>query len=132
MEMFMNENENLRDGRSLAQIENDLLKAEVSYAEADARFQAALGDRTCALETINQHQMELDEAVAALRQSSIAGSRWKIETGEFDDIVMSNDDDLSDRSKARRLGPNPGDLKSCLAKGASRRVDERPFIEISM
>ena len=71
--------------RTIADIENDLLKAEEVFADADARLKKAERDRRTALDTVNKHQMEFDEAISALRQRSIPDSKWRLEAQEGDD-----------------------------------------------
>lgn len=65
------------NGRALAQIEAELLKAEAAYIDADTRLREAERDRQSALDTINSHQVEFDQAVAELRRRSTPGSRWR-------------------------------------------------------
>lgn len=65
--------------RGLAAIESDLYKATEAFADANARLQEAERDRNSALETIDRHQTEFDEAIAQLRQRSTPGSKWRLE-----------------------------------------------------
>lgn len=67
------------DLRSLAQIESDLIKAEETFADADARCKEAERERLEAFDKLNVHQAELDDAIARLRQRSIPGSKWRPE-----------------------------------------------------
>lgn len=81
--------------RSLAEIEGDLLNAETAYSGADSRIKHAERERQMALETINRHQAELDAALAALRQSSTPGSRWRSDLPADEILYLSSDDELS-------------------------------------
>ncbi|MCB2060044.1 MAG: hypothetical protein R3E09_02420 [Novosphingobium sp.] len=78
----MSENEAPQGKRALAQIESDLQKAEEAFVDADNRLKEAERDRHTALDTINKHQMEFDEAVTELRQRSIPESKWRLQPGE--------------------------------------------------
>jgi hypothetical protein len=91
-EIAMDGNGFLRGGRALAQIESDLLKAEADFAEADDRLKEAERDRDLALDTINQHQLEFDEAVAELRQRSTVGSNWKLDMEMAEDFAEGSFD----------------------------------------
>jgi len=77
-----------KDGRTIAEIEGNLLKAEEAFADADTRFKEAERDRRAALDTINKHQVEFDRAIAHLRQRSIPGSKWRLETEQAEDALV--------------------------------------------
>ena len=108
------------NGRSLAAIEADLIKAEGAYADADARLREAKRDRDAALDTINKHQNEFDEGVAALRNRSISGSRWKPGADQFEeDLIVPEVETLgpdSDNGRLRRAKP----------------VEEGPFVKFKL
>lgn len=88
--------------RTLAEIENELLKAEAAYADADERLEIANRERRTALQSINEHQAEFDEALAALRQRSTPGSIWHPQPEGPDDVLaLSSDDELADAGKAK-------------------------------
>lgn len=90
----MSENGNQRGKTCLAGIENNLLKAEEAFADADARFKEAERDRRAALETINMHQSEMDEAIAELRQHSFPGTKWRIEHGGNEEALELHSEDI--------------------------------------
>lgn len=71
--------------RCLAQVENDLIKAEDAFADADSRLNAARRDRAAAIELINDHQREMDSLIADMRRRSVPGTKWHpegVEEGE--------------------------------------------------
>lgn len=82
--------------RSLAEIENDLVKAETAYADADRRMMHAKRERQTALEAINGHQAELDAALAALRQRSTPGSRWRPNDQPEEVLSLGSENELSE------------------------------------
>jgi len=99
--------------RTLASIESELLKAEEAFIEADHRLNKAESDRRAALEKINKHQTEIDEAIATLRQGSIAGSKWGFATRKAEDaLILQPEEATEDR------------FESCEAKLASSAADE--------
>lgn len=97
--------------RCLAGIESELHEAEKAFADANARFVEAERDRRIALETISKRQIEIDSAIALLREQSIPGTRWsQSETGndpENEPLALRSEEilDLADRDEAdeRRL-----------------------------
>ena len=92
-------------GRTLAKIESDLREAEEAFAEADARLEEAKSERSTALGKINKHQLEIDCAIAELRQRSVAGSKWSIAKEKTEgDLVLQEDDIVDDK-------PNSNDSK---------------------
>jgi len=64
------------NGRSVGEIESDLLAAESAYGDAERRLKDAQRERQAALEAINKHQTEFDQAIAQLRQRSSPDSHW--------------------------------------------------------
>ena len=62
--------------RSVSEIESDLLAAEKAYGDAEKRLKDAQRERQVALEAINKHQTEFDQAIAQLRQRSSPDSHW--------------------------------------------------------
>lgn len=98
------------DGRSLAQIESDLLNAETVFAEADARVVEAQRDRSAALDAINKHQMEIDGVLAGMRMGSTAGSKWNLEASEQPQILHPVDDDEGARSGRAKFEPGIHDF----------------------
>jgi hypothetical protein len=62
--------------RSVSEIESDLLAAEKAYGDAEKRLKDAQRERQAALEAINKHQSEFDQAIAQLRQRSSPDSHW--------------------------------------------------------
>ena len=72
----MNQDGSARGTRCLAGIESDLMKAEEAFVDADTRFKKAELDRQAALETINKHQIEMDNFIAEMRQHSVPGTKW--------------------------------------------------------
>jgi hypothetical protein len=62
--------------RSVGEIESDLLAAETAYGDAEKRLKDAQRERQAALEAINKHQTEFDQAIAQLRQRSSPDSHW--------------------------------------------------------
>lgn len=102
--------------RGLAGIEADLLKAEEAFADADARFKEAEQDRRAALETINLHQREMDEAFAELRKLSIPGTRWRSEqAGGEEPLELHSEDIVTD---GRRVTAGEASLTSEATKKA--------------
>ena len=79
-----------RTTRPLAEIETDLLAAEKAFEDAVKRLNDAKRDLETALDRINRHQDELDRAVAALRERSPLGSRWKAEAGNKDELLLTS------------------------------------------
>jgi len=73
--------------RALAEIESAMLKAEEVFTDADTRCKQAERDRRAALDTINKHQAELDDAVGQLRQRSVVGSKWRVEMGKIENAL---------------------------------------------
>lgn len=63
--------------RSVGEIESDLLAAETAYGDAEKRLKDAQRERQAALEAINKHQTEFDQAIAQLRQGSSPDSHWR-------------------------------------------------------
>lgn len=82
-------------GRSLAEIEIDLLKAEDAFAEADTRFKKAQHDRRAALDLIDKHQVEMDKCFLDLRQRSVPGTKWRQEGGEPEEILELDSEDVT-------------------------------------
>lgn len=80
------------DSRSLAQIESDMIAAEKAFAEAEERLKQAKRDSDAALSAINQHQSELDAAVARLRERSPAGSAWKGAGSDVAVLMLEHED----------------------------------------
>lgn len=64
------------NSRSVGEIESDLLAAESAYGDAEKRLKDAQRERQAALEAINKHQTEFDQAIAQLRERSSPDSRW--------------------------------------------------------
>lgn len=98
----------LRSGRCLAEIEGNLREAEKAFEDADARFKQAETDRRMAVEIINRHQAEIDDAIRQLRDRSIPGTHWSDQPPAEDEPLMLNSDDmvsnsLSDRSTFEEL-----------------------------
>jgi hypothetical protein len=96
----MKANDPMQSGRSLAQIESDMIAAEAAFAEAENRLKQAQRDRDGALAAINRHQSELDGAVARLRERSPAGSGWKGQTGDAAVVLMLEHEDSSPEEAA--------------------------------
>ncbi len=84
-----------RRGRTLAEIEIDLLKAEDAFAEADTRFKKAQHDRRAALNLIDKHQVEMDKCFLDLRQRSVPGTTWRQEDGEPDKTLELSSEDIA-------------------------------------
>ena len=78
--------------RCLAGIESDLLKAEEAFIDADTRFKKAELDRQAALETINKHQIEMDNFISEMRQHSVPGTKWHpSQQAESDTLELHNE-----------------------------------------
>lgn len=112
-------------GRSLAEIEHDLVKAETAFTDADKRMMHAKRERQTALEAINGHQAELDEALAALRQRSTPGSRWRPDDQPDNVLSLGSENELSE-------SPEDGEeIKSSLStptvKSVSAHFDRLKF-----
>lgn len=94
--------------RTLAEIESDLLDAEKAFDEADTRLKKAECDRRDALDAVNKHQAEIDEAIAQLRQRSIVCSKWHLDAEDADDVLILQTNDIDDdpvlKSAERRMG----------------------------
>lgn len=91
----MTANEPRNGGRTLAQIESDLLEAEAAFGDADHRLKDADRDRRAAIDAINKHQVEFDEAVTELRRRSAAGSRWRLEMESPEDALILQPADIA-------------------------------------
>lgn len=90
----MTGNEAQKCGRSLAEIESDLVEAEAAFADADDRFRKARQDRRAALSTIDKHQDELDECLLRMRQRSVPGTKWCLELGKADETLELHSEDI--------------------------------------
>jgi hypothetical protein len=112
-------------GRSLAEIENDLLKAETAYTDADRRMMHAKRERQTALEAINGHQAELDAALAALRQRSTPGSRWRPDDDQPDVLSLDSEDELSE--SVEDVEESPSSLSTPTVKSVSAHFDRLKF-----
>lgn len=107
----MTEDTSSNSKRCLAGIEAELHEAEQAFADANARYVEAERDRRIALETISKRQIEIDSAIALLREQSIPGTRWNQgEAGndhEDEPLALSSEEmlDLPARDEAdeRRL-----------------------------
>lgn len=128
----MNGIESLHGERSLALIESDLLKAEAKFAEADARLKEAQRDRVAALDTINKHQTEFDEAVAELRQRSTPGSKWKHAKIDFEQTVIAQDEDMPEDARTRSASLDPDASKPGRIKTLRRSIDDSPLLKINI
>jgi len=84
----------------LAQIENDLLKVEEAYEDADTRLKEAENDRRAAIDTINDLHLELDEAIAELRRRSIPGTKWHLEKGKLEDTLILQPENIAEHETA--------------------------------
>jgi hypothetical protein len=82
--------------RTLAKIEGDLREAEEAFMEADTRLKIAEDDRSAALDKINKCQLEIDTALAEMRQRSVAGSKWSIAKAKADGDPVLQADDIAD------------------------------------
>src|SRR4051812_21115429 len=103
LEMVMTESETQQSGRTLAQIESDLLKADAAFSDADARLKEAERDRRAAIGTINKHQMEFDKAIQELRQRSTPGSTWRLEMEQPEGaLILKTEDIAEDKSASSR------------------------------
>ena len=113
-------------GRSLAEIENDLVKAETAYTDADRRMTHAKRERQSALEAINRHQAELDAALAALRQRSTPGSRWRPDDDQPEDVLsLDSEDELSE--SVEDVEESPSSLSTPTVKSVSAHFDRLKF-----
>jgi len=107
-ESFMDGNGTQQNRRPLAQIESDLIKAETAFADADARLKEAERERRAALTEIDKHQIELDTAIADLRQRCTPGSKWhgEIEGKEGPLILQPEDIDRVADDPILRIAPS--------------------------
>lgn len=110
----MSEKNSGQSRRTIAEIESDLLKAEEIFADADARLRKAERDRRAALDAVNTHQMEFDEAFAALRQRSIPDSKWRLEEQGAEDPAARSDNGEAGAAP-RRSGMAPSDRLRAVA-----------------
>ncbi|MBV7266317.1 hypothetical protein [Erythrobacter ani] len=78
----------------LATLEEALREAEKAFVDADTRYLEAQQDRKIAMEAINQHQIEIDAAIAELRKVSIPGTRWHLSRSEPDETLELNAEDM--------------------------------------
>ena len=111
--------------RSLAEIENDLIKAETAYSDADKRMTHAKRERQIALEAINQHQVELEAALAALRQRSTPGSRWHPDDHPEDVLSLGSEAELSEC--VEDVEESPSSLSAPTVKSVSAHFDRLKF-----
>ena len=63
--------------RTLAQIEEDLIRATKAHEDAKARAQMARRDATAALNALNTTQKEFDAAVDALKKKADEETTWR-------------------------------------------------------
>ena len=111
--------------RSLAEIENDLVKAETAFTDADRRMIHAKRERQTALDAINEHQSELDAAIEALRQRSTPGSRWRPD-GQPDD-VLSLDSEIELSEGLEDLERSTSSLSTPTVKSVAANFDRLKF-----
>lgn len=118
----MSGNDGQNGGRTLAEIENDLHRAEEAFADADARYKKAQQDRRAALNTIDKHQVELDECILELRQRSVPGTKWRQELGEvYETLELHSEDIVSEGS--RSAGAEPGLTSDSTRKALGKDFD---------
>lgn len=117
----MSQNERERGNRCLAGIESDLIKAEEAFADADARFKKAEIDRQTALETINKHQIEMDNFISEMRQHSVPGTKWHPSADAPGDTLELHREDMV-RPEARE---EPADL--ALSSEENKRLLSKDF-----
>lgn len=110
-----------RGKRCLAGIESDLIKAEEAFADADARFKKAELDRQTALETINKHQIEMDNFISDMRQHSVPGTKWHPSQSASGDTLELHNEDMV-RPEPRE---EPGDL--ALSSEENKRLLSKDF-----
>ncbi|MBD2841023.1 hypothetical protein [Erythrobacter rubeus] len=107
----------------LATLEEALREAEKAFVDADTRYLEAQRDRKIAMEAINQHQIEIDAAVAELRKISIPGTRWHLTRTDEDDTLELNAEDMvpaSSRAKASKPDLVSSEAEAALAKKFDR------------
>ncbi|MCJ2179811.1 hypothetical protein [Novosphingobium album (ex Hu et al. 2023)] len=110
------------DLRSLAAIESNLHQAGEAFADASTRLQEAERDRNRALEAINKHQVEFDEAIARLRQQSTPGSKWRLEierndpTGVVQSVPEGGDETVLNGASLRAVSAEFMRLKEHVQK----------------
>lgn len=63
--------------RTLAQIEEDLIRATKAHEDAKTRAQMARRDATAALNALNTIQKEFDAAVDALKKNADGETAWR-------------------------------------------------------
>ena len=108
-------------GRTLAEIESDLVEAEAAFADADERFKKARHDRRAALSTIDKHQDELDECLLYMRQRSVPGTKWCLELGKADETLeLHSEDIVAD-------GTRNSSTESCLTSEATEKATSKDF-----
>lgn len=96
----MSQDGNAGGKRCLAGIESDLMKAEEAFIDADTRFKKAELDRQAALETINKHQIEMDNFISEMRQHSVPGTKWHpSQDGAGDTLELHNEDIVRTESR---------------------------------
>jgi hypothetical protein len=117
--------------RNLAQIENDLLKAEAEFVEANARLKEAEQNCGTALGAINRHQAEFDQAVVAMRQRSIAGSKWQLEMGEEVGASGPKADEIFEGFQRSGALNNSVILEPERLKNITELEDSGPFVIIN-
>lgn len=111
-----------RRGRSLAEIEIDLMKAEDAFAEADTRFKKAQHDRRAALNLIDKHQVEMDKCFLDLRQRSVPGTTWRQEGGEPEEALELNAEHVAS-SEARNASADEHLASGSVMKALSKDFD---------
>lgn len=119
----MTKENSVRSGRCLAEIESNLREAENAFADADARYRQADQDRQTAVETINQHQAEIDDAVRQLRDLSIPGTHWSAASSQEGEPLVLNSGDMLSREKQK--AEPAGNLSSQETKRVIARDLER-------
>lgn len=101
----MNNVDPARMKRSFADIEADLLKAEEDFGSAQAAIAEAKKKLTTALERINTHQQEFDEATYALRQRSSPGTHWGSEDAAPNVLSLRVEDEIASSRPAQKAEP---------------------------
>lgn len=119
---MMNQDKARNGGRNLASIESDLLSAEQAFLDADERYKKAESDRLKALDTINKHQMELDNFISELRELSVPGTRWHPDGTETIDTLQLHREDIvaEEMRETENTDLTSAETKQKLAKDFSR------------
>lgn len=126
----MGNSDSTKTVRSIAAIEKDLLNAQDSFADAEKRYILARQDCDAALDRTNEHQTELDEAIADMRKRSVRGSMWRLQVDGADVPLVLQAEDIANGQEIARSeeitqeeDTNDRDLARLISPSADKAID---------